>query len=252
MIARSIYKYLLFTALTLTACSDEISYDLPKTISIAHLKSQLKSNSAAITENYVVQGCVVANDQHGECYKSIIISDGSGGVEVAIDARELYIHFPLYSYISLHCSTLWMGDYGGRVLLGERPTGSYPVDYIEEGKIGLYIKRNTTEHPEYIPTEITLSQIAPQHIGNCFVIRDVTFGEQSGLEWCERDELTNKHIDTERMVYDREGNSLPIRVSRHCSYAAATIPDGWGSMIVIVQYFNGEYSLMIANYQLSF
>ncbi|MBQ3204900.1 MAG: hypothetical protein IJB39_07975 [Alistipes sp.] len=253
MTARTLYKYLLplITPLLL-ACSDYLSYEPYDVVSIAHLKSLLHSESVAITQSYVIQGYVVANDQQGECYRSIILSDGSGGIELKIDASDLYRRFPLYSHHSVHCATLWMGDYGGRVLLGLRPTDSYPVSPISEDKIDLYIKAGDENAPEFYPSEITLGEIAAQHIGNSYILRGVTFAEQAGTEWCERDPITGEHIDTERIVYDSDGNSLPIRISRHCSYVSATIPRGEGSMVVIVQYFNGEYSLMIANYQLSF
>ena len=252
MIAPRLYKILLLLALTLSACGDRLDYEPQNIISIAHLKSQLHSDSEAITQSYVIQGYVVANDQQGECYKSIILSDGSGGIELKIDARGLYRSYPLYTHLTIHCATLWMGDYGGRVLLGYRPTDDMPVSPIPEDKIDLHIKPGDSDAPEFHLAEITLSDISPEHIGNSYILHNITFAHQAGSEWCERDPQTGEHIDTERIAYDTSGNSLPVRISRHCSYASATIPHGECSLAVIVQYFNGEYSLMIANYQLSF
>lgn len=247
-----IYNIFLATLLLLCGCeSAETSFQPSNTISIAHLKSQLRGDSTPITEDYTVEGYVIGNDFCGEFYRSIIISDGSGGIEIAIDNKELYTQFPLFSHLTLHCSTLWLGDYGGRVILGEKPTGNYPVNHIGEGNIFRYIKPSDT-FELFHPTEITIDAIVPQHIGNLFTLHDVTFAGQAGSKWCELDAEQEQYVDTYRLVYDRNGNTIPLLISRHATYASATIPGGWGSMVVIVEHFNGEYYLMLTNYQISF
>jgi hypothetical protein len=257
MIAKSIFRRLVFALLCITAisCSDKVeSYQTQKEniISIAHLRAQLRSEATPITEDYVIEAYVVANDHYGEYYKKLIISDGTGGIEIAIDAEDLYRDFPLYSRVTLNCSTLWLGDYGGRIIIGTRPTGAYTVDRIPQGELSRYLRRNTQDMQMQYPEYITIDQITAHNCGNIYRIADVSFKEQSGMSWCEYDVESEQYVTTERLLYDKKGNSIPLRIAGECHYAKEKIPEGWGSIVVIVESFNGEFSLSPTGYRIHF
>lgn len=257
MIAKKIYKLLVFTLLCIEiiACSDKVeSYQTQdeNIISIAHLRAQLRSEATPITEDYVIEGYIVANDHYGEYYKKLIISDGTGGIEIAIDAEDLYRDFPLYSRVTLNCSTLWIGDYGGRIIMGAPPTGEYTVDRIPQQELSRYLRRNSQDEEMPYPEYITINQITAHNCGNIYRMSDVGFKEQSGMSWCEYDAESGKYTTTERLLYDKAGNSIPIRIAGECQYAEQMIPNGWGSIVVIVESFNGVFSLSPTGYRMHF
>lgn len=250
LIKRIIFALLLLCVISCskTDTIENISQDYN---SIAYLKSQLRGNTTAIVEDIIINGYVVANDFYSEQYKSIIISDYSGGLEINIDADNLYQRFPIFSNVTIHCTTLWVGEYGGRVILGERPTGEYSVDRIDEENINRYIKINTDAKPMALPQSIDISDIDERHIGNIYLLEDVCIISPCST-WCLWDTENEQYIATEHTVEDRHGNKISLRIPQHVTYAAEKIPQGWGSMVVIVEYFNGEYSLAPTNYQFQF
>ncbi|MBO5216672.1 MAG: hypothetical protein J6B41_02855 [Alistipes sp.] len=257
MIAGASYKWLVSTLLCIgiVSCSDKVESYLTQEeniISIAHLRAQLRSQATPITEDYIIEGYIVANDHYGEYYKKLIISDGTGGIEIAIDAEELYRDFPLYSSVTLNCSTLWIGDYGGRIIMGARPTGEYTVDRIPQEELSRYLRCSSQDEVMQYPEYIAINQITAHNCGNIYRIADVSFKEQSGMSWCEYDAESEQYVTTERLLYDKEGNSIPLRIPGECHYAEQIIPDGWGSIVVIVESFNGVFSLSPTGYRMHF
>ncbi len=95
------------------------------TVTIAALKSRCTGAQAAVTEDITIEGVVTGNDLYGEFYKTLVVEDTSGGISIAVDATELYVDYPVGTAVTIHCNGLFLCDYGGKVMLGTRPTGEY-------------------------------------------------------------------------------------------------------------------------------
>lgn len=233
-------------------CSDATSgeyNDRPKgTVSIAHLKTMAKSASTAIVDDISVEGYVVANDLFGEYYKSIVISDTSGGIEVSVDLRRTATEFPISARVVIHCSGLAIGSNAGRLVLGAQPEAEYTIDRIPAADISRYISVDTNNPREIEPTPLSIAELTAAHIGNYVVIKGLNFGDQAGKAWCERDSLTGKHTTTQRTAYDSEGREIGIRIISTCNYRDEVIPAGTGDLYGVVECYNGEYSLRIVNH----
>ena len=221
-------------------------------VSIAHLKSLAKSESYTITDDISIEGYVVANDLFGEYHKSIVISDESGGIEIAIDTNKSATQFPISARVVVYCSGLTIGDYGGRLTLGATPAGHYTVDRISAKDISRYFLVDKSVPKAIEPTRLNINEIAEEHIGNYIRMDDVTFSSQAGMSWCDKEPASGEYITTERTLHDRKGNALAVRTIAECLYRSEKIPSGYGVVCGIVEYFNGEYSLRIVNHQLLF
>ena len=246
---------LLIIALALWACSDSVAPfdETPHgVVSIAHLKSLAKSESYTITDDISIEGYVVANDLFGEYHKSIVISDESGGIEIAIDTNKTASQFPISARVVVYCSGLTIGDYGGRLTLGAIPEGRYTIDRISAKDITRYFLVDKTKPKAIEPTRLNINEIAEQHIGNYIRLDDVTFASQAGLEWCDKDPASGEYTTTERTLYDRKGNAFAVRTIAECRYRNERIPAGYGVVCGIVEYFNGNYSLRIVNHMIEF
>lgn len=252
-----IYSITMF-ALALAAVScrsdDAATFDAPPhgSITIAHLKSLATDRSTTIVDDIAIEGYVVANDLYGELYKSIYVCDRSGGIEISVDCRSSATIFPVGARIVVHCSSLALGDYGGQLILGAQPTGEYVVDRVAESDFATYFTIDRTDAMMIEPQRITLADLAPQHIGNYVYISGVDFGTQAGSEWCERDPATGEFVTTERLLSDRSGTSIVVRIDGRCSYAAEPIPHGRGAIGAIAEFFNGAYQLRIINRNIYF
>ena len=108
-------------------------------VSVAYLWSLAQNRSTPIKEDIVLHGYISANDILGEYTKSFILSDSSGGIEVKVDATNIERILPWGCAISLHCSGLYIGREGGRLVLGAKPTDVYSVDRIPENEIFNYV-----------------------------------------------------------------------------------------------------------------
>lgn len=239
-----------------TSCSDATSGEYASrphgTVSIAHLKTMATTTSRLITDDISIEGYVVVNDLFGEYYKSIVISDESGGIEICVNSDHTATDFPVSARIVVQCSGLAVGSYGGRVMLGAAPQREYTVDRIAESDFCRYfiVDCNNPYAPQ--PTPITIAELNASHISNYVSISDVSFTTQSGMRWCDKDPIGGDYISTERTATDQNGDTITIRTIAGCTYADEIIPDGNGTLYGIVEYFNGSYALRIVNHGIDF
>lgn len=117
---------------------------------IAALKSRCTGEQAAVTEDITVEGVVTGNDLYGEFYKTLVVEDTSGGISIAVDATELYVDYPVGTAVTIHCNGLFLCDYGGKVMLGTRPTGEYAgPGRIPPAEAALYLRQKQAETRPY-------------------------------------------------------------------------------------------------------
>ena len=220
-------------------------------VSIAYLKSRCKGLSTTIKSDVSIKGTVVANDLFGEFYKSIVLVDASGGVEVSIDCERLYSEFPLYANVSISCNGLAVGRVGGKVVLGAVPTGEYTVDRIVEDDISKYMLWQRGDVTSAVPRKVTIESFGVEHVSDYVMLEGVRFADDEvGQTWC--DSSDDDYLDTERHVVDSSGNVLVVSVSGHCEYAGERIPSGTGTICGILDYSGDQFFLRIANHEVYF
>ncbi len=220
-------------------------------VSIVYLKSRCNGLSTNINSDISIKGTVVANDLFGEFYKTLVIVDESGGIEILIDRNRLYADFPLYSNVSVICNGLAVGRVGGKVSLGAVPTGEYTIDRIADGDVSKYLHWYSGDVTSAAPRRVKISELGVEHVSDYVIIKDVRFADgEVGCAWC--DKVEGEFVDTERHIIDSDGYGLTIKLSAGCEYAGALIPAGSGSLCGIVDYSGGEYTLRIANYEVLF
>ena len=224
-------------------------FDLPpyNTISIAHLKSMAIGSSRIIADDIAIEGYILANDLFGEFYKSIILCDDSGGIEILVDTENSAVEFPVFTHLTVFCSSLYIGNYGGKIELGTKPTGAYNINHIAKSDFTRFFKLDKTNIKDIKAQRVTIDAITPRHSGNYIRLEDVTFGTQAGMTWCDTAPENGHPITTERTISDRDGNTLVVRVLSHYAYGNKKIPSGYGTIQGVVEYFNNKPSLRIVN-----
>ena len=253
---RGITYCLLFSLWLLCSCGEKTPaaefFDTPHSkVSIAHLKTLATSNSRTITEDISIEGYVVANDLFGEYYKSIIICDESGGIEISVETNSTARVFPVAAKVTVLCSSLTLGNYAGRVILGAK-SSDYTVGRIDESDFSRYFTIDKLSPQAVEPELITIADISPKYVGNYVEISDVAFTEGGRLRWCDTDPQTGKVIATERELNDTEGHTLAVRTIAQCSYGSELLPAGRGRIRGIIEKYNSRYSLRVVNRQFDF
>ena len=220
-------------------------------VSIAHLKSLCHTDRVVITDDISIEGHIIVNDLYGEFIKSIIVADESGCIEISVDCTSTADVFFVGARMVVSCSSLALGDYGGRIILGAATSDEYSVGRIAEKDFSRYFLIDTSKPKEIIPQVTQISKIGVTHIGNYIELRDVRFIDGGSAEWCDKDTESGEYVTTERTITDPAGNEFTVRTLAECVYRNETLPQGECTLRGIVDYFNGQYSLRVINHQIA-
>ena len=233
----------LFSVALLCGCGGgSVDGDSASEISIAHLKSMCRGDHYRIANDYKIRGIVVASDWLGELAKSIVVVDRSGGIEIAIDSRNIAGCLPICSEVEILCNGLMLARIGGKIELGAASTGDFPIAEIEEEKLGRYI-RVVGSCGEFLPVTKQIAEISVADISAIVRLDGLRIcDEERGLSWCDMADAT-----TYRTFVDRGGNSIAIGTLPSCDYASEQIPQNEISVVGVVDYSANRYFLRIAN-----
>lgn len=213
---------------------------------IAYLKTLCDGKShATVTRDIVIRGWIVANDLYGEFYKTIVIQDATGGISIAADHTALADEYPCGALLTVRCNGLELCEYGGKILLGTEP-GEEGVGRIPHEDLPRYLSVALPGEGE-APHTATLSfaEVDFAHVDTRVRFDNVRF-EESGF-WCDTDPETGRSITTEHTILNAQGNRFTVRTASTCEYAKEPVPSGTGSLIGIIDYFAGKYTLHVCN-----
>ena len=232
--------------LALTACSGGSTQgEEAEVISIAHLKSLCRGDHHRITKEYIVEGVLVANDTMGEFHKSIVVTDESGGIEIAIDSHDMAIELPVYAKVEIQCSGLMLARIGGKIALGADSNEEFPLANIDASMIGRYIRVVGYDHDFEVRTA-TFAQLDQSDISALLRFDGLHICEEErGLAWC--DIIEDEAVTTFRTFVDSNGNTIAVRTLPTVIYALEEIPENEISVIAVVDYSDNRYFLRIAN-----
>lgn len=232
-------------AVAFTSCVNE-DFDKPDVIipvyegtsntTIADLKATYPGLLDSIDTPTIIEGVVVANDESGNFYKTIVIQDATGGIELKLDRYDMYTSFKVGQRVYIECQGLFLGDYGGLVQLGYIYNGA--IGRIPDVLIDDHIFRDSLPGTAPAATVVTIPTITPANLSTVIQLDNVHFTEP-GLAYSETSGTTN------RTVADANGNQILLRTSNYASFAAEIIPEGTGSIRGILSIFNGDYQLYL-------
>lgn len=262
-------KYLSFLVLSLIATScmndfDEPTFEQPpfgnneigeKTHTIAELKAKYSSiisgNSyQQITENIVIEGVVVANDESGNVYKQFIINDETGAIVIGVNDVGLYAMLPKGQRVRIDCKDLYIGGYGKMAQIG----GVY------NGKVGRMNRYVYPQHVRIIGTpDLEQNEMKPELIDDTFFtstnmanlakfvrLENVTISEANGTELWAPEEKKNSSNVVERNI-KMGNNKIVLRMSTYADFANETIPTGELNINGVMTRYNNYWQFVISH-----
>ena len=217
-----------------------------ETISIAFLKTLYKGAPVRITKEYRISGAVVSSDDQGNFYKTLVLDDGTGGIELKLDLEEIFKLFEIHTRVTVRCNGLWLGSYGGTLQLGAEPFGDYETQFLSETAIAEHLSTDTGFYGEVTPRRLDFSELSAEYISTYVAFEGVQFVEaEQGLGWAD----TGADTDSDRPLVDISGDTLAVRTSRFAYFAEWKLPAGSGSIEGVLGYFGGEYRLVVCDAQ---
>ena len=263
-------KYLSILALSLfvtTSCMNE--FDEPQfneppfgnneigaaTHTIAELKakyaSTISGNSVQqITEDIIIEGVVVANDESGNVYKQFIINDATGAMVIGVNDVGLYAMVPKGQRVRIACKDLYIGGYGKMAQIG----GLY------NGKVG---RMNRYIYPQHIRIiglpDMMQEEMQPAVIDDSFFTNDnknnlakfvrlenVSITEANGTELWAPEEKKNSSNVVERNI--KIGSTkIVLRMSTYADFANEAIPTGKLNINGVMTRYNNYWQFVISS-----
>lgn len=262
-------KYLSILALSLIATSCMNDFDEPQfneppfgnneigeaTHTIAELKAEYSSTISGnsvkqITEDIIIEGVVVANDESGNVYKQFIINDETGAMVIGVNDVGLYAMVPKGQRVRIACKDLYIGGYGKMAQIG----GLY------NGKVGRMNKNIYPKHVRLISIpDPTQPEMQPELIDDSFFTNEnmenlATFVRLEGVEITEADgtalwapeELKNSSNVVERNI--KMGNTnIVLRMSTYADFANEAIPAGELNINGVMTRYNNYWQFVISH-----
>jgi hypothetical protein len=261
---RSSVAVVLFTAaLAVFSSSCKKQFDQPPTeapvtnvkanTTIAQLKARYTTRNTFVQiladTDIIIKGIVIGDDRSGNLYKTMVIQDASGGLQVLVDLNSYYNTYPIGREVFIKCNSLYLSDYGGVIQLGGGiETGTRPsLSDIPAARINTVIFKGTLNNVvvpkvvnvgqlgtdmqnKYISTLIKLEgfRFATADFGKTFASAGITSPSAASFDIYRCDDLTNSEIE--------------IRTSNYSNFANVRIPDGIGPITAIYSIFAGSFS----------
>lgn len=221
---------------------------------IAELKTKYASTISAngakeVTEDIIIEGVVVANDETGNVYKQFIINDETGAIIIGVNDVGLYAMVPIGQRVRIDCKGLYVGGYGYMAQVG----GLY------EGSIGRMGKSIFPQHirivgapngtqPEMTPEVIDDTYFEDENMDQLakFVrLENVEITEADGEALWAPEELAYNNV-VERHIKMGKTN-LVLRMSTYADFANEPIPDGKLNINGVLTRFKDYWQFVISS-----
>lgn len=201
-----------------------------------------------ITSDLIISGVVVADDKSGNLYKQLFIQDATGGLQVLLDATNLYGNYPVGRRIFIKCKDLCISDYNGTMQLGVKATvaGQPSQEGIPGNLISRYIVGGSINNP-VIPIAVTQNQLGTnmqdQYLGSLIELDGYEFGDTTVTFSDTSVYKSTVNLDIKNCA----GQNIIIRTSAYANFAGKKVPGGNGKVIAIYTTFGSTKQLILRN-----
>ncbi|MCL2167662.1 MAG: DUF5689 domain-containing protein [Lentimicrobiaceae bacterium] len=192
-----------------------------------------------------VRAVVVSSDEGGNYYKSMVIQDSTGGVELELDMSGLYNTYPVGQKIVLVCNGLVIGDYNNLKQIGwiynETQVGRINSLFFDN-----YIIKDGMPSLKNVPKPLTNNEIdflTHDDVNKLVRLEGVTFNENAiGEPLSYNDFSTDWTINV-----PVKGGKQPItvRTSNYAKFRNMIIERREYNLTGILTVYRDTYQLMI-------
>lgn len=219
--------------------------DMLRNCDIALLRENYFGNRIVIQEDIVITGWVTANDLSGNWYRSFMIDDGTGAVEIRAGLYGTHLLYGEGRRIVVSLKGLAVGSYDGVLQLG-RKINHYSDWQVEEfgarAIIDEYVIRDSSVG-NVSPLDMGIPELNTGYAGRLVRIGPVTVDTAglNGITWADAGGAdTGPSTGTVRF-YDTDGGRIDVVTSGYADFARAPVPTGkvWLTGILLYGKFDG-------------
>jgi len=201
-----------------------------------------------ITNDWNIAGTVIADDQSGNFYKTVVIDDGTAGISIRIDRSDFYRKYPIGRKIFVKLQNLVIGHYGNLIQLGGSidltdPTQpeAAPIPFT---LIDTYIYPGVSSLP-VIPQVVTINDLVnnmDEFQNRLVKLENVEFKSSDTSDTYADAEL---QLAGEIYLANCTGDEIMVRSSGYATFANDPVPDLNGTLTAVFTEYNGTPQLLI-------
>ncbi len=198
-----------------------------------------------INDDYLIKAVVVADDKSGNYFKTLVVQDSTGGMELKVNAAGLFNTLPVGRRIYLKIKGLTLGDYNGNFQIGGGTyidaSNNLRLAGIEEPVIDDYIIKAEFNVP-ITPKISTINDLGDADINTLVKIEGLEVSDADlGVTYAD---AVNK-TTTNRTLKDCSNKTITLRTSGYATFAGTEMPQGNGSIVAIYTVFGTTKQLFL-------
>ncbi len=198
-----------------------------------------------ITDDLLIGGEVVLDDRSGNYYKTIVIQDETGGIEVKFNDGYLYQQFPVGRKIYIHCKDLILTDYNNLTQLAGstiEQNGVLSDVGLTQAQVRAQVVKGAFAATPLAPKVLTISQLGLQNVSTFIRLENVEFAKaDTGKTYA--DPVTQFSLN--RTVETCGGQQIVVRTSGYANFAGEKTPSGKGYIEGVLGIFGTTYQLTV-------
>lgn len=208
-------------------------------LTIADLKTRHTAMGQldSITDNVYISGIIIGNDESGNIYKSLMIQDATGGIELKLNKTSLFNEYKVGQRLYVKLQNLVLGDYNQLIQLGGVYNGG--IGQLSEAVFVNHLFKDSLPGITPSPRNIaTYTEILPEFVSTLVRFDDAEFIEAGQPYVAQGEDNTNRTLKI-------SGGTLTVRNSKYSNFATQLMPTGKGTVIGILSIYNGTYQLTL-------
>ncbi|MEY3050605.1 MAG: hypothetical protein RLY31_390 [Bacteroidota bacterium] len=208
---------------------------------IAELKALHQNGGPATTvsEDLVISGIVIADDFSGNWYRTFVIQDETGGIEILTDLRDSYVLYPRGREIYVKCKGLVIKDYNNLVQLGGYVAADNSLGPIVE-VADFLVKGAKQEVPA--PRLRKINELTTADVSTLVTLENVQFSlSDAGRTFADAVNQAAANVFLQDCALDE----VIVRTSGFADFAGATVPAGNGSFTGVLSIFRNDLQFLI-------
>lgn len=217
---------------------------LPDT-DIAMLYDNYFGGQATINDDITIGGHVTANDLSGNWFRSFVIEDPTGAVEIRAGVADMHNFYQLGRRVVVRAKGLAVGSYNGVIQLG-RKVNPYSEWRVEEFGARIILERyvyRDNVFSEVVPDELKISELTERHCGRLVRVGKAIYsaGEGEAAGWAFPGGEGAVPATGVRRFIDGGGATIDVVTSGYANFADTAIPADsvWLTGIVLRGKFDG-------------
>lgn len=200
-----------------------------------------------ISEDLILAGFVIANDQSGNYYKALILQDSTAGLELSLDQSFLYADYPLGRKLYIRCKGLLLENKDGFLRLGYRPEDGQGFRALPEGSIDQHLVKASYPHALSADTvdirELHNAERARLLNNRLITISDVEFIDAHSQVPFARPSA--EAYSTARQLQNCDRIGLDLHTSAYAQFQAQLTPEGKGTITGVFNFGDQHPGLRI-------